>query len=64
MTEHIVSRQDCLSVASKEEVAKLNHISDIHLLKALAGKWCTLNNYLLGGYLGNWKWDALRRTNQ
>lgn len=60
MDYHKVNLQDCLSVASPKEKVQLSMISDIELLKRLAIDWCDVNDYKLGGYLGNEKWDATR----
>lgn len=51
---------DCLSVASHTEKMRLSMISDLALLKLLVNKWCDVNGYKLGGYLGNDKWDATK----
>ena len=61
---HKVTRADCLSVATKEEALHLSVIKDMPLLKQLAQRWCTLNNYTLYGYLGTQEkagecWDAV-----
>lgn len=60
MDYHKITLQDCLSVATSAEKVRLSMVSDLALLKALAKKWCDVNSYKLGGYLGNDKWDATR----
>lgn len=55
---HKVTKQDCLSVATKKEKVRLSQISDLALMKALANLWCSQNSYKLGGYLGKDSWDA------
>lgn len=57
---HKVTRGDCLSVATREERAKLDFISPMDLLLRLARRWCRANGYRLGGYLGSWCWDAAK----
>lgn len=61
MDYHKVTRDDCVSVATPDDKARLDVISDFYLLKALALRWCSANGYKLGGYLGNWCWDGTRR---
>lgn len=51
-----------MTVATKEEVAKDGYISSIGLYKPIALRWCAKNGYKLGGYLGNWTWDAVKRS--
>lgn len=55
---HKVTFQDCLEAATKAEAERLKNILDISLLKELALKWCEMNGYKLGGYLGHDCWDA------
>lgn len=55
---HKVNKDDCLSVATKTELTRLNSIWDFALFKTLALRWCDKNGYKLYGYLGNLCWDA------
>ncbi len=58
MMYHKIVLEDCLSVATAEEMFRLSHITDLALVKKLANKWCDKNGYRLGGYLGSDAWDA------
>ena len=55
---HKITRDDCLTVATSEVKAKLDSITNIHILKALAVIWCEMNGYNLGRYISNNCWDA------
>jgi len=58
MAYHKVTLDDCLSVADKKDKQRLLMIRDIGLQKSMALKWCDLNGYKLGNYLGKDNWDA------
>ncbi len=63
MKYHKVNYNDCLSVATSDEISSLEYITNIAILKMLAKRWCVKNGYKLGGYLGWSKkdgesWDA------
>lgn len=62
---HKLTYKDCLGVATKDEAAKLQHITMLEDLIILAERWCRLNGFRLGGYLGwskkdGYSWDATR----
>ena len=62
MKYHRVTRNDCVSVADYADAHKLDFITDMSLLRKLANRWCDINGYKLGGYLGGKDnaWDATR----
>ena len=54
--------EDYIKVATEEEKIRYTNITDVYLEKELAQRWCDVNRYKLGGYLGNGRWDATRRV--
>lgn len=61
MTEyHKVTASDCLKVATEGERRRLDKVHDSGLMLRLADRWCVKNWYILGGYLGDDKWDATK----
>ena len=64
MNYYRVTRADCLIFATKDVEDRLNSITDMSILKALALLWCAMNGYRLGGYLGGDCWDATEIKNK
>lgn len=62
MKYHKITLQDCLSVATPKEKIRLSMIRDGALLGTLVKRWCDMNGYKPGGYLGNDKWDATKEV--
>uniref|UniRef100_A0A6M3LUC2 Uncharacterized protein n=1 Tax=viral metagenome TaxID=1070528 RepID=A0A6M3LUC2_9ZZZZ len=55
---HKIYKENCLSVATEIEEIRLRYILDLPLYKVLAERWCDLNGYKLGGYLGDLHWGS------
>ena len=62
MNYHKITYSDCTGVATKSETLMLDYITPMDLMIALAKRWCKKNNYKLGGYLGNYCWDATKEV--